>query len=151
MSVYAPLQDHLKFMKYRHWKASFTDIERVLKRPLPKSAYNYPAWWANQEGTGHSQTAAWRDAGWRTMNLDLAAKTVEFERIERSESKVTASREPADLLRKAAMYFGTTDKDILYREGLKALIEREAARRLARLGGSSPHLEPAPRRRTTDG
>jgi hypothetical protein len=32
------------------------------------------------------------------------------------------------------------------REGLKALIERESARRVARLGGSEPQLEPIPRR-----
>ena len=32
-------------------------------------------------------------------------------------------------------------------EGLKALIERESARRLARLGGSEPKLKPVPRRR----
>jgi hypothetical protein len=32
-------------------------------------------------------------------------------------------------------------------EGLKALIERESARRLARLGGSQPELKAAPRRR----
>ena len=36
----------------------------------------------------------------------------------------------------------------LVREALKALIERESARRLARLGGSEPALEAAPRRRT---
>jgi hypothetical protein len=35
----------------------------------------------------------------------------------------------------------------LVREALKALIERESARRLARLGGSEPDLAAAPRRR----
>jgi hypothetical protein len=33
------------------------------------------------------------------------------------------------------------------REALTALIERESARRLARLGGSETELAPAPRRR----
>jgi hypothetical protein len=33
------------------------------------------------------------------------------------------------------------------REALKALIERESARRLARLGGTEPDLKPIPRRR----
>jgi hypothetical protein len=31
---------------------------------------------------------------------------------------------------------------------LKALIERESARRLARLGGTEPDLKPVPRRQT---
>jgi hypothetical protein len=35
----------------------------------------------------------------------------------------------------------------LVREALKALIERESARRLARLGGSEPALEVTPRRK----
>ena len=35
----------------------------------------------------------------------------------------------------------------LVREALRALIERESARRLARLGGSEPDLAAAPRRR----
>jgi hypothetical protein len=35
----------------------------------------------------------------------------------------------------------------LLREALKALIEREAARRLAALGGTMPELEDIPRRR----
>jgi Arc/MetJ family transcription regulator len=51
-----------------------------------------------------------------------------------------------ELLRKAQAYTGLKEKSGLVREALKALIEREAARRLARLGGSEPSLS-APRRR----
>ncbi len=43
-----------------------------------------------------------------------------------------------DLLAKAQAYTGLKEKSALVREALKALIEREAARRLARLGGSEP-------------
>lgn len=43
---------------------------------------------------------------------------------------------------------GIVEKTALVSEGLKALIERESARRLARLGGSEPQLEPIPRRRS---
>jgi Arc/MetJ family transcription regulator len=39
------------------------------------------------------------------------------------------------------------EKSALVREGLKALIERESAHHLARLGGSEPGLEEAPRGR----
>jgi Arc/MetJ family transcription regulator len=41
---------------------------------------------------------------------------------------------------------GLQEKTQLIREALKALIERESARRLARLGGSEPALDAAPRR-----
>jgi hypothetical protein len=39
------------------------------------------------------------------------------------------------------------EKTLLVREALKALIERESAKRLARLGASEPVLKAAPRRR----
>jgi Arc/MetJ family transcription regulator len=42
---------------------------------------------------------------------------------------------------------GVQEKTLLVREALKALIERESARRLARLGGSAPALKAPPRRR----
>jgi Arc/MetJ family transcription regulator len=54
-----------------------------------------------------------------------------------------------ELLEKAQAYTGLREKSALVREALKALIERESARRLARLGGSEPDLMTAPRRRPT--
>lgn len=53
----------------------------------------------------------------------------------------------ADLLDKAKALTGVEERGPLLREALKALIERESARRLARLGGSSPDLKAVPRRR----
>jgi Arc/MetJ family transcription regulator len=51
-----------------------------------------------------------------------------------------------ELVAKAQAFTGLKEKSSLVREALKALIERESARRLARLGGSEPGLT-APRRR----
>ena len=53
-----------------------------------------------------------------------------------------------DLLVEAQRLTGTTEKTALVREALGALIERESARRLARLGGTEPALAEVPRRRT---
>jgi Arc/MetJ family transcription regulator len=52
-----------------------------------------------------------------------------------------------DLLQKARELSGLHEKTALIREGLKALIERESARRLAKLVGTEPQLETIPRRR----
>ena len=52
-----------------------------------------------------------------------------------------------ELLEIAQAYTGVREKSALVREALKALIERESARRLARLGGSEPNLKSIPRRR----
>ncbi|PSJ49835.1 type II toxin-antitoxin system VapB family antitoxin [Kumtagia ephedrae] len=52
-----------------------------------------------------------------------------------------------ELLAKAEQYTGIKERSVLIREALTALVQREAARRLARLGGSDPDAESAPRRR----
>lgn len=52
-----------------------------------------------------------------------------------------------ELVETAQAYTGLREKSALVREALRALIERESARRLARLGGSEPDLAAAPRRR----
>lgn len=52
-----------------------------------------------------------------------------------------------ELIAKAEAFTGLKEKSSLVREALKALIERESARRLARLGGSQPGLKAPTRRR----
>jgi Arc/MetJ family transcription regulator len=52
-----------------------------------------------------------------------------------------------DLVRVAQEFTGMVEKTTLIREALKALIERESARRLASLGGTMPGLKRIPRRR----
>ena len=52
-----------------------------------------------------------------------------------------------DLVAEAQRLTGTSEKTALVRQALKALIERESARRLAHLGASEPDLAVAPRRR----
>ena len=56
-----------------------------------------------------------------------------------------------DLLAKARKLTGIRENAALLREGIKALVEQESARRLARLGGSEPGLSPISRRRTSAG
>jgi hypothetical protein len=51
------------------------------------------------------------------------------------------------LLEEARQLSGIDEKTALVRAGLEALIAREAARRLAAMGGTMPHLEAIPRRR----
>ncbi|CAN5866953.1 type II toxin-antitoxin system VapB family antitoxin [soil metagenome] len=52
------------------------------------------------------------------------------------------------LIGEAQRLTGTKERTALIHEALRALIERESARRLARLGGSEPQLRPPPRRRS---
>ncbi len=51
------------------------------------------------------------------------------------------------LMERATALTGTSERGTLLRDALKALIERESARRLANLGGSQSDLVVPPRRR----
>ena len=53
-----------------------------------------------------------------------------------------------DLLAKAQALTGISKKTALVREALRAVIQRESAKRLALVGGSEPSLKEVPRRRT---
>ncbi len=53
-----------------------------------------------------------------------------------------------ELVAKAQAFTGLKEKSALVREALKALIERESAHRLLRLGGSEPGLKATHRRRS---
>jgi Arc/MetJ family transcription regulator len=52
-----------------------------------------------------------------------------------------------ELVARAQALTGITEKSRLVLEALNALIARESARRLARMGGSEPQIGPPPRRR----
>ena len=53
-----------------------------------------------------------------------------------------------DLLLEAERLTGVSEKTALVRAGLKALIEQESARRLAKLGGTEKKLALTPRRQS---
>lgn len=52
-----------------------------------------------------------------------------------------------DLLAEAQRLTGISERAVLIRTALESLVQRECARRLARMGGSEPDLEDIPRRR----
>lgn len=52
-----------------------------------------------------------------------------------------------ELFAKAQEFAGVNEKSAVVREALKAFVEREAARRLARMGGTEPNAKVSPRRR----
>lgn len=56
-----------------------------------------------------------------------------------------------NLIRVAQEYSGLVENSALVREAPQALIEREAAQRLAELGGASPGMVAIPRRRAKAG
>lgn len=150
MGKYEPLTHYLENRAEEIWEAKFADVERILGFALPRSAHDYAAWWANQE-PGHSQTRGWRDAGWETGQVDLAAKKVRFRRrATRARDRGNKGEVPnAELWEKARRLSGIEDRDALIKAALTALIRREAAKQLIALGGTMPDFTVPPRERPT--
>ncbi|WP_252504443.1 hypothetical protein [Sporosarcina sp. Marseille-Q4943] len=63
--AYLGLKNHLQNSKEEEITLSFEDIEKIVGRKLPQSAYKHPeSWWSNNYD--HSQAIAWMDAGYNT-------------------------------------------------------------------------------------
>ncbi|MES2095330.1 MAG: hypothetical protein V4459_01085 [Pseudomonadota bacterium] len=75
MSKYLKLTLHLAALDQGIWEPKFDEVEEVLGFPLPASARQYPAWWANQS---RGQSLAWQGAGWSTNSVNLAEEKVTF-------------------------------------------------------------------------
>ena len=157
MGVYDPLTRYLKERADTSWNASFAEIERIISRTLPKSAREYRPWWANQRDGKHSQSKAWQDAGWETSEVNLARRSVRFERRQGhagDESTPTTSPNGSDapseldcLFEKAAAITNEHDRAVLTKMALTVLINHETARYFASLGGTMADFKPAPRER----
>lgn len=141
MGKYEPLGDHLRALPEDRWNASFDEIERILGFRLPNSARDHRAWWSNHSGGNHSQAAVWVEAGWETREVDQAGGRIRFERIR------GARRGGQDMWSEAARITGIEDRTELERAAVTALIQREAARALALMGGTDGNAASAPRAR----
>lgn len=85
MSKYAPLQKYLSQLERDEWKASFDEIEKILRFKLPHSAYHHPAWWGNNK-QGSRHTSAWLDIDWATRDLNFGNGTIAFFRNNKQSS-----------------------------------------------------------------
>ena len=94
MAVYAPMMQFLTAQATDRVRLDFQEVERILGRPLPKSAGDYQAWWANDPT--HSQAKAWLEAGWQTENLNLGGRTVEFVRVRKPTRTPKPAASPSD-------------------------------------------------------
>jgi hypothetical protein len=64
-------------------RMTFADVAAVIRAELPRSAFEYREWWANQSNTTHRpQAAAWLDAGFVVGGLHQGTSDgwVEFAR-----------------------------------------------------------------------
>ena len=93
MSKYETLPQFLAQAGRSIHRMSFREIEGVLGFKLPKSAYEYEAWWSNT-AAGHSHAQAWLKFGWRTEAVDLAGRKVTFRRAALAPATAAEERDP---------------------------------------------------------
>ena len=75
---YAKLNEYFLRKHEKRAQLTFAQIEKLIERPLPESAINHRAFWANDPK--HSQAKAWLDAGWRVEAMSKEERTVYFVR-----------------------------------------------------------------------
>jgi hypothetical protein len=78
MQKYCPLGDYLVKQYKVSVSLTFKEIEQILGFPLPPSAYNHRAWWANS--LSHPQAGSWVKVGWRVSKVNIEKNTVFFRR-----------------------------------------------------------------------
>ncbi|MBA2707088.1 MAG: hypothetical protein H0U59_04705 [Gemmatimonadaceae bacterium] len=79
-SRYDPLRVFLEEKDEPVVRLTFSQIERILGRPLPASARKYAPWWANEREGTHVHARAWMAVGRRSRKVDLIAGTIELAR-----------------------------------------------------------------------
>ena len=75
---YTPLEHYLYDLpaSQREVTLSFEQIEKILKSPLPVSAYEDQRWWDHEKEGNHVNARAWANAGWKVASLDVNEKWV---------------------------------------------------------------------------
>jgi hypothetical protein len=86
MGKYARLREFLANHSFSEVPLTFAGVEKILQSRLPRSAAEHRAWWAN-ETHGHVHAKAWLDAGYETVQVDMAAKKLVFRRLADSAKK----------------------------------------------------------------
>jgi predicted DNA-binding protein (UPF0251 family) len=113
-SKYFPLYQHLKGVTDERIKFTFAEIERIVAAALPDSAYSSRSFWSNR-ACGGIQAAAWLDANYRVIEIDLAQGYVVFQKslvryvVRREGGDV---RWDADMIRALRAYLGVNQQEL---------------------------------------
>ena len=95
MSVYEPITHYLSRASGSSIRLTFAQVEKIISRPLPRSAYRYREWWSNNP-TGHSHARSWTAAGWQTQKVDLEKRVLVFSKQGKSGGRRSGNGAAAD-------------------------------------------------------
>jgi hypothetical protein len=77
---YTPLEHYLKGFPASQGEVtlSFEQIERILINKLPRSAYQYQAWWNYERNPRQPEKQAIANAGWKVETVNFSERWVKF-------------------------------------------------------------------------
>lgn len=93
MGNYTQITHWLRQHPHSRIEMSFRDVEGVLGRPLPASAYKYRAWWSNNPDN-NVMTRAWLAAGFETAEVDMAGQRLVFQKPRPATPSYTMEKAP---------------------------------------------------------
>lgn len=67
-------------------RLSFSKIEDIIGKKLPKTAHSSATWWESRHDDSRAHIRAWEEAGWSVSTVNLDKKTVSFTRFGESDS-----------------------------------------------------------------
>ncbi len=79
MGQYDPLQKYLSRQSTAEVPMTFAEIEKVVGRDLPASAFKHRAWWSNNPSSSVI-THAWLEAGYQTERVNMETRRLVFRR-----------------------------------------------------------------------
>lgn len=83
MGKYLPLAEYLTGLEQNEIRLSFSDIEGIIGAPLPRSALDHDAWWANSRSNdSHTWAHLWLRAGWERIDHSRSHQWATFRRVE---------------------------------------------------------------------
>ncbi len=81
MGKYDPVRKHLFTSGKSTVSMSFEELGKLVSGGLPKSAYTFQAWWANERNPHQPQKQSWMAAGYSLDAIDLNAQRVRFRKV----------------------------------------------------------------------
>jgi hypothetical protein len=86
---YSALERYLQELPARQQGVvlTFQEVEAILNRKLPRSAYTYVKWWTVESRPRSPQKKAYIRAGWRLCSLSMMQQWIELVRQTQNESR----------------------------------------------------------------
>ncbi len=80
---YSPLEEYILSINDNEIKFTFDEIEKILGKKLPPTAYKNRAWWTYNDAT-HTQSKAWTSANFKPQ-VALKDRYIIFKRVDNNE------------------------------------------------------------------